>query len=174
MRKFGAMLMLIAMAVPVFAAGEDNVVYVNGTTAQIKEGGAGRFDFSSATQLRFTGPGGTVEIPYDGIESFEHTRQLAVHGVLPVIAVALVAPLNHNHFVRITYKDSNRVAQVAVFQVPRNMPAFLMAILEARAPRANCKPYEACTVKPRPAAPRPEPQSGATTVTVPADPAPSK
>jgi hypothetical protein len=128
----------------------------------MKEGSAGKFDFSSAGQLRFVSSGTVLEIPYNGIESFAHTKEAAVHlGVAPAIAVGLVAARRHNHFVRITYKDSNQLPQVAVFEVPKSMTVYLMPMLEATAPQAHCAPYEDCTPKPMPQRPAASPAAAA-------------
>jgi hypothetical protein len=143
-------LILLAIAAPVLAADGDDVTYAGGTAPQLKEGTAGRFDFSSATHLRFVSSGAVLEIPYNGIESFEHSKEVAVHlGVAPAIAVGLVAARRHNHFVRITYKDSNQVPQAVVFEVPKASTKFLMPALEARAPQAQCRPTCECTTQPR-------------------------
>ncbi len=157
MRKAVWVFMLLAIAAPVFAADGDNVSYAGGTVSQLKEGAAGRFDLSSGTQLRFVSAGSVLEIPYNGIESFEHTKEVAVHlGVAPAIAVGLVASRKRNHFVRITYKDSNQSLQVAVFEIPKTMPIFIMPMLEARAPQAVCAPYTDCTSRLRAGANRPQ------------------
>jgi hypothetical protein len=161
MRKVITVLLLLATANFLFAADDGNVTYTGGTAPQVKEGSAGRFDFSSAAQLRFVSSVTVLEIPYGNIESFQHTKEAAVHlGVAPAIAVALVAARRHNHFVRIIWKDSNQLPQVAVFEVPKSMTAYLMPMLEARSPRAQCTPNGACTahpMAPRPPAPEVQP-----------------
>lgn len=141
MRKLIAVFLLLATASFLFAADDNNVTYTGGTAPQVKEGAAGRFDFSSATQLRFVSSGTVLEIPYTAIESFAHTREAAVHlGVAPAIAVGLVAARRHNHFVRIIWKDSNKVSQVAVFEVPKSVTTYLMPALQARSPHAQYSP----------------------------------
>ena len=151
MRKVITVLLLLATAGFLFAADDGDVTYSGGTAPQMKEGSAGKFDFSSAGQLRFVSSGAVLEIPYSSIESFQHTKEAAVHlGVAPAIAVALVAARRHNHFVRITWKDSNQLPQVAVFEIPKTMPVYLMPMLEARSPQAHCAPYTDFTPKPIP------------------------
>src|ERR1700679_3331815 len=101
MRKVITCFLLLVTASFLFAADDNNVTYAGGTAPQVKEGTAGRFDFSSTTQLRFVSSGTVLEIPYAGIDSFAHTKEAAVHlGVPPAIAVALIAARRHNHFVR--------------------------------------------------------------------------
>jgi len=149
MRNLVSLIMLVALAVPAIAASDEGVIYAGGTIAQPKAGAAGALDLSSGAVLRFTGPDGALEIPYDAIESFEHTNEVAVHlGVAPAIAVGIVAARRRNHFVRITCKDSNHVAQVAVFQVPKSTIAFLMPALAARTRFAQCTPYAECLSRP--------------------------
>lgn len=156
MRKPGLLLISLACVLPACAAQDANVIYAGGTVLQLKAGAAGSFDFSSGAQLRFVAGVSAMEIPYSSVESFLHSKEVAVHlGVAPAMAVGLVASRRRNHFIRITYKDGNHVSQVAVFEVPKEMPAYLMPLLEARSPQAHCGPYEDCTPKPMPSAPRP-------------------
>jgi hypothetical protein len=154
MRKLITVFLLLATASFLFAADDNNVTYTGGTASQVKEGTAGRFDFSAAGHLQFISAGTVLAIPYNSIESFEHSKEAAVHlGVAPAIAVGLVAARRHNHFVRITYRDSNQLPQVAVFEVPKSMTAYLMPMLGARSPQAQCSPYQDCPA--RPISPRP-------------------
>jgi hypothetical protein len=158
MRNLVRLLLLLSLGAPSFAAGDDPVIYAGGTVSPPKAGATCSLDLSSGAALRFTSSDGTLEIPYSTIESFEHSNEVAVHlGVAPAIAVGMVAARKRNHFVRITFKDSNQVAQVAVFQVPKAMPIFLMPMLEAGAPQAQCRPYTDCT--PRPPVARPQQQA---------------
>jgi hypothetical protein len=53
-------------------------------------------------------------------------------GVLPTIAVGLVKMRRHSHFFRISYRGQDGAVQVAVFEVPKQMPRALEAI------RARC------------------------------------
>jgi hypothetical protein len=156
MRKVITVLLLLATASFLFAADDNNVTYTGGTAPQVKEGSTGRFDFSAAGQLQFVSAGTVLEIPYNSIESFEHSKEAAVHlGVAPAIAVGLIAARRHNHFVRITYRDTNQLPQVAVFEVPKAMTAYLMPMLGARSPQAQCSPYQDCpprSLQPRPPA----------------------
>jgi len=173
MRKTIAALLLLAAASLLFAADDGDVTYMGGTATQMKEGAAGRFDFSSASQLRFVSAGAVLEIPYGGIESFQHTREAAVHlGVAPAIAVGLVAARRHNHYVRITYKDANQVLQVVVFEVPKAMTAYLMPMLKARSPQAH-SPSE-CDCSLEPIAQRPLPPNTTTGSAASAAPAPAR
>jgi len=140
MRKTSLLFILLLLAAPALASGQD-ITYAGGTVASVKAGAAGSLDLSSGTTLRFNSLGGSLEVPYAAIRSYHASSEVAVHlGVAPTIAVGLVAARKRNHFVRITYQDSNHVTQVAVFQVPNTMLRYLMPALESRAPQAHCTP----------------------------------
>jgi hypothetical protein len=90
--------------------------------------------------LKFDYAGGKLVIPFVAIDSFEYSQQVARHlGVLPAIAVGLVKRRQRRHFLRITYHDESSAAQVAIFEVSKEMPRTLLAILEVRAPQ-GCRP----------------------------------
>ena len=79
-------------------------------------------------------------IPFATIDSYECSQQVAHHlGVLPAIAVGLVKKRQRKHYLRIAYHDESKTPQVAIFEVPKNMPLTLLAILRERAPE-GCKP----------------------------------
>lgn len=143
MRKvFGICLLLSSMAL---AAVEDNqVMYVGGTVSTVTPGSVGQLDLSSGTALSFQYLGGTIAIPYAAMQSYEYTQEVAHHlGVAPAIAVGLVRKRQRRHFFRITYQDTAGVAQVAVLEVPKQMPGTLLAVLQARSPK-GCKPKGGC------------------------------
>ena len=114
------------------------VGYVGGTVPGLKEGALGRLDMASESVLRFYSGGTAVDIPYTKIDSFDYTREVTHHlGVLPAIAVGMARSRKHRHFFRISYyKDDAK--QVVVFEVPKNLPPILLAVLRARAPEV-CK-----------------------------------
>jgi len=146
MRKMAVVMVILAMAIPAVALDGTDAVYVGGTVAQLKLGGTGSFDFSRGAGLVFQYAGGSYEIPYERVESYEHSKEVAVHlGVAPAIAVGLIKKRKRNHFVRITFKDSDGLNQVVVFEIPGKLPQVLMPILAARAPRARCSPAMECS-----------------------------
>jgi hypothetical protein len=133
------------MAFPAYALEGSDAVYVGGTISQLKVGGTGSFDFSRGTGLVFQYAGGSFEIPYQQIESYEHSKEVAIHlGVAPAIVVGLIKKRKRNHFVRITFKDGDNLNQVAVFEISYRLPQTLMPILAARAPSARCNPVLEC------------------------------
>ena len=139
MKKMIALAML-TISLYSTAADTGQVAYVGGTVPALKEGTLGRLDTSLETALNFEYSGGTVSIPLAGIDSFEYTRQRARQlGVLPTIAIGLVKHLQFRHFFRIAYHGEDNTPQVAVFEVPKQMPRSLLAILQTRAPQ-GCKP----------------------------------
>jgi hypothetical protein len=147
MRKALIAVLMLAIVTPALAVEGSDVAYTGGTVSQLKEGVVGKFDLTRGTGLLFVYPGGSFEIPYTHIESYEHTQEVAVHlGVAPAIAVGLVKRRRKNHFVRITFKDGDGVHQVVVFEIPKTMPAVLMPTLAARAPapKPPCNAYGPC------------------------------
>jgi len=149
-RRVVLVLLVIAITVPAVALEGAEAAYVGGTVSHLQQGAVGRLDLTSGTELVFLTPGLRLEIPYNRIESFQQSQQLAVHlGVAPTIAVVLVKHRMRNHFVRITYKDNAGEPQVVVFEIPKTMPMVLMPILMARAPQARCAPNFHCAPVPR-------------------------
>jgi hypothetical protein len=113
---------------------------VGGTAPGVNVGVIGRLDTKSETALIFEYSGNKLEIAYSAIQSFEYSKEVTRHlGVLPAIAIGMFKVRRHRHFFRISYRDSNLVAQTGVLEVPKHMPRTLQAVLEARAPQA-CKP----------------------------------
>jgi hypothetical protein len=116
------------------------VMYVGGTVVTLKEGISGKLDTSSQTVLSFDYSGGNLVIPFEMIDSYEYSQRVARHlGVLPASAVGLVKRRQRRHFFRISYHDESKVSQVAIFEVSKEMPHTLLAILQVRAPQ-GCKP----------------------------------
>ena len=123
------------------AAVADPVRYVGGTVPELTADTTGRLDTTSATELIFEHSGKTFAIPYGSIASFDCSKQVARHlGVLPAIAVGIVRMRQHRHFFRISYHDGNGLEQVAIFEVPKQLPRTLEAALETRthAPHKTC------------------------------------
>jgi hypothetical protein len=60
-------------------------------------------------------------------------------GVLPAIAVGMVKKRQRRHFFRISYRDEAGDLRVALFEVPKQMPPVLLAVLGAKAP-GKCSP----------------------------------
>jgi hypothetical protein len=152
MRKVLIAVLMLAIVTPALAVEGSDVAYTGGTVSQLREGVVGKFDLTGSAALRFVYPGGSFEIPYSHVESYEHTQEVAVHlGVAPAIAVGLVKRRWKNHFLRITFKDGDGVHQVVVFEIPKTMPAVLLPTLAARAPapKPPCNPYRACNALPQ-------------------------
>jgi hypothetical protein len=125
---------------PSVAVEGGQVMYVGGTVGMLNKGVVGKLDTSSQTALNFESPGGKLVIPFEKIESYEYSQEVARHlGVLPAIAVGLVKRRQRRHFFRITYQDENKAQQVAIFEVSKETPNTLMAILQGRAPQ-GCRP----------------------------------
>jgi hypothetical protein len=147
MRRIVGLALLLAFSLPC-AAADDPVIYVGGTVPGLQQETNGLFDTSDKTSLIFQHAAGKVAIPFSTIVSYQYTEKVTHHlGALPAIAVGLLRARKRQHVVRITYRDESNAPQVALFQVPKQMPQTLMPILEARAPPG-------CTVNGNPPCPR--------------------
>lgn len=140
MKRVLAVILVFAMVAPVFAVEDGEVVYSGGTVTSLKEGATGKFDTTSQSALTFETSGNKLVIPYERIQSYQYSKQLARHyGALLTVAIVMFKYRQRRHFLRVTYLDDASTAQVAVFEIPKTMPRTLMAVLQARAPQ-GCKP----------------------------------
>ena len=139
MKRLVAACLLLLIPLPAGAVEGDQVRYAGGTVSGLEEGVLGRLDLASETSLTFEGPRTKLAIPYAKMDAYEYSQRVAHHlGVLPAIAVGLVKKRQRKHFFRIAFHDEGNTPQVALFEVPKQMPQTLLAILLARAPR-TCK-----------------------------------
>ncbi len=136
------LLLLVSLSASALTAGQ--VLYVGGTVPGLGVNAVGRLDLASETALTFESSGVKLTIPYSAIESFEYSKEMTRHlGVLPAIAVGLVKQRQRRHFFRIAYRDQTHTSHVALFEVPKQMPRTLQAVLNARVPQ-GCKPLTKC------------------------------
>ena len=139
MNRVVGLSLLIAFAFPAVAVENGEVMYVGGTVSTLKEGVIGHLDTSSMVSLKFESTSGKIEIQFAKIDSYNYSQEVAHHlGVLPAIVVGLVRKRQRRHFFRILFHDDANAPQVAVFEVPKQMPQTLLAVLLARAPQ-GCK-----------------------------------
>jgi phosphatidylglycerophosphate synthase len=149
---FGGFFMLalcVVLVLPACAVEAGQVAYVGGSLS-VTQGTIGSFDTTSPTALIFRSGGSgvssnEVDIGYKSIRGFAYTTEVAHHlGVLPAVAVGLVKRRERKHFLTLRFSDSAGVAQAAVFEVAKNDPPVLLAILHARAPQACGSPMLNC------------------------------
>jgi hypothetical protein len=163
MRRIVSLVVVVLMlSVSAFAIVNGNeVAYVGGSATSVKEGDVGTFDTTSPTELVFVTPGGKVAIPYGKLIQVDYKKEVAVHlGVAPAIIVALIKPRERGHFFTFTYTDSAGVGQAAIFEVTKNAPPVLLAILKARTPRTCLKTDKAVSCQAMLNRPRPLPGGG--------------
>ena len=136
MKQFLQFCFLLILSLSASAVDGSHAKYVGGTLPGVTPGIVGRLDTTSDTSLIFEHAGHRVEIPYAAIESHKYSKEVARHlGVLPTIAVGLLKVRQHRHFFRISYRvPGAAAAQVVIFEVSKQMPRTLEAILETRAP----------------------------------------
>jgi hypothetical protein len=140
MKKLVSILLLLALSISAFALVEGNdVVYIGGTVPTLSNGAIGHLDTTSQTSLAFDSSGKRLVIPYDRVQSFQYSRQLARHyGALLTVAIVMFKFRQRRHFMEIKYLDETNIPQVAVFEISKEMPRTLMAVLTTRAPQ-GCK-----------------------------------
>ena len=142
MKKLTTLFFLLILSIPALAVDDHQVMYVGGTTPGIAAGTVGSLDTTAETALIFEHAGSKLEIPYTAIESYEYSTEVTRHlGVLPAIAVGMVRIRKHRHYFRVSYHGADGMAQVAVFEVSKQMPRTLQAVVMARASTAKtCSP----------------------------------
>jgi hypothetical protein len=142
LKKLTALFLFLILSLPALAVDDAQVMYIGGTAPGMAAGTVGSLDTTAETALIFEHTGSRLEIPYAAIESHEYSTEVTHHlGVLPAVAVGMVRIRKHRHYFRVTYRNADGVAQVAVFEVPKQMPRTLQAVLAARAARAKtCAP----------------------------------
>lgn len=93
MKRLVALLLAITLAMPAGAAiveGEQ-VMYVGGSVADMKQGAMGRLDVTDEKEFVFASATGKLAIPYHDIRSFTYSRKLARRtGVLAAAVVVLI------------------------------------------------------------------------------------
>ena len=136
--------LLLIVSLPAVALEDGQVMYVGGTRADVHVRVVGSLDITSKTALIFKYTGSTLVIPYASIESVQYSQEVTRHlGVLPAIAVGLLAKRRRRHFFHIAYRDSENVAQAVIFEVPKHIPRTLQAVLQTRSPQ-TCKQSLPC------------------------------
>jgi hypothetical protein len=150
MRKIVVAILLLMPALPVLALVEGNqVAYVSGTTSTVKAGSTGTLDTTDKNDLVFNSSEGTLRIPYARMDHIGYHTDVARHlGVLPAMAAGLVRKRERKHFLEVSYHDASGAIQVAQFELAKGVPATLLPVLNARAPKAcSAKfPEAGCTV----------------------------
>ena len=141
MKKLIVLLVLVALALPAAAVVDGKeVAYVGGTAPNLKAGTIGKLDTTQQNALVFDHQGGKFAIPFANMRVFEYRVERARRlGVLVVAATGLFKRMQRQHFVRISYLDESGAAGSVVFEISKEVPRALLAVLEARAPQA-CKP----------------------------------
>ena len=130
----------LILSLPALAAARADVKYVGGTLVGMAPRVAGHFDTTAENSLIFQYGANKLAIPYASIQSFEYSKEVSHHlGVLPAIAVRLLKARQRRHFLRVTYRTENS-PQVAIFEVPKQMPRVLTAVLEAHVAHESSAP----------------------------------
>lgn len=148
-----ACLALVVVAVAVVGAvDKDKAAYVGGTLTTLQEKAEARLDTRSEADFVFDAGGkGRVSIPYARIEDIEYGQKAGRRvGVAILVSPLALFSKKRNHFVTITYKDSNDKDQVGVFEFGKDVYRPVLKILEVRSGKDvvfqdtdACKQYKA-------------------------------
>jgi hypothetical protein len=142
MKKLTALFLLLIVSLPVLAVEDGQVMYIGGSAPGVTAGTVGHLDTTADAALIFEYAGSKLAIPYADIQSYQYSTEVTRHlGVLPAIAVGMFRMRQHSHFFRVSYRGADGVAQVAVFEVSKQTPRTLQAVLTVRAPKPKlCSP----------------------------------
>ncbi len=142
-----AWMLMVALLVTACCCAEVNgreVAYAGGTST-IAVDSIGTLDMQRPDALVFRSQAAATDIviPYSAITSVAYRRQLARHlGVVAGTVVSLIRKRERKHFFDIAYTDAQGTKQTASFEVSKEQPQVLAAVLRARAPQAcgtGCK-----------------------------------
>ncbi len=145
MKKVIAAILMFAVTVPAFGevfVDEGQAAYIGGTLVNIKNETMGKLDTTQEKALSFNYDGGKVTIPYDRIESWKYDEVLARHlGVILTVAVVMLKHRQRKHIFQIQFKDDAGVTQSAVFEVAKEQPRVVVAVLQARVKECNTRSF---------------------------------
>lgn len=136
MKRPVALLLAITLAMPAGAAiveGEQ-VMYVGGSVADMKQGAMGRLDVTDEKEFVFASARGKLAIPYHDIRSFTYSRKLGRRtGVLAAAVVVLIKRRQRRHFIEVSFTGQEGMPHVAIFEVSKDSAQSVVAVLRARA-----------------------------------------
>jgi len=129
------MALFIAAAVgQVVAVDGDKAMYVGGTIAALKEKAEGKLITTSESEIVFNAGGkGSLNVPYAAISELEYGQKAGRR----VAVAVMVSPLalfskKRNHYLTVTYKDSDGKEQAGVFELGKDIVRTTFKILEVR------------------------------------------
>jgi len=138
---------LVLSELPALAVEGSEVLLRSSTVAGTKTGVVGQLDITLPDKMIFRAPGSPeLAMPYANIVEFSSREEVTHHlGFFPAMFAGMFKPRWKQHFLTISYRDSNDVMQIAAFEVAKNTPDILVSLLQARA-RNACERgrYEAC------------------------------
>jgi len=151
MRKILCVAMLSVLVLgelPALAVEGSEVQLRSSTVAGTKTGVVGQLDITVPDKMVFRVLGSPdLAMPYANIVEFSSREEVAHHlGFFPAMFVGMFKARWKQHFITISYRDSNDTMQVAAFEVAKRTPDILISLLQARA-RNACEraEYGACT-----------------------------
>jgi hypothetical protein len=138
MKRIILALLALVVVVPAHAAIVEGsqVMYVGGSIPALPLGTMGTLNTQRTDALVFEYSGGKLEIPYQGIQSFQYSERLARRmGVLPTIAVGLFKRRQRRHFFEVSFRGADGASQAVLLEVSKDMAQAVNVVLLARSPR---------------------------------------
>ncbi len=137
MKKLAAVFLMFVFTLPAFASFDwiegSDVRYVGGSAQGIATDAIGKIDLTSAGELVFATSNARISIPYASITKFQYSHEVAHHyGVIGATAIGLLKARRQQHFLHISYTDSNGAAQAVVLEVSKDAQSALRTTIEAR------------------------------------------
>ena len=141
MKKLMAVAMILTFVLPLTIVEGDQVEYIGGTIAGIKNETMGTFDTSQEQALIFNHSGGKIVVPYAKVTSFRHEeRQSYEPGVILGLLVELLKEPRRQHFLHLSYTDESGTVQVVTFEVAKERPLTLVPLIESRVKKERPQP----------------------------------
>jgi|SRR5579872_1706055 len=139
MRRTIALLALCVFLLDVagFAGlGSDKTAYIGGTENQIKEGTEGKSSAKDDKNFVFEYKGGTLAIPYGGVDDLEYGQKAGRRlGLALTISPWLLLSHKRKHFLTVGWKDDQDKQHAAVFELGKSIIRTTIATMEARTGR---------------------------------------
>jgi hypothetical protein len=137
-RLLGALLACVfVFELAAFAGlGSDKTAYIGGTENQIKEGTEGKSSAKDEKNFTFEYKGGTLAIPYSGVDDLEYGQKAGRRlGLALTISPWLLLSHKRKHFLTVGWKDDQDKQHAAVFELGKEVVRTTIATMEARTGR---------------------------------------
>jgi hypothetical protein len=133
--RFAAATLFVALigSAVLIAVDGDKAMYMGGTLTTVQEKAEGKLGTSNTEFAFDAGKKGSFSIPYASITALEYGQKAGRR----VAVAVLVSPLalfskKRNHYLTITYKDSDGAEQAGVLELGKDVVRITLKVLEVR------------------------------------------